>query len=178
MDRLLSNTDLERALGGNCLVINYQRLYDLPPDIMRILDIAHGKLIVLYEESPHRGHWVSVVRGEGPQAGRIFYTDPYGDPVDDPLRDYSAEWARESRQDICYLAHLLGAAPDPIEIWRNEWPLQSSSSEVATCGRWALARAMMPFLSEDQFASLWLPGPGEKFTPDQVVTAWTNRLLR
>jgi hypothetical protein len=172
MDRLLSNHDIEHALGGQCLVLAYHDLDKYGDDIMGLLDRAHGRLIVLYEEEPGLGHWISIVRGEGSQRGRILYTDPYGKPIDYPLERLSHGYRLSSGQADPKMSHLLGGAPAPIQIWYNELPLQGENS--ATCGRWAILRCMMPHLSEDRFYGLF-QAPG--VTPDELAVLATEPLL-
>lgn len=176
MNRLLSNRDIETALDGKCLVMEYGKLGTLfPQDMMKILKRAHGSLVLLYTDSPHLGHWVSVVKGTGPQEGRLFYTDPYGSPIDEPLDEMPIGWKTQSGQDIALLSHLLGATPKGIEIWYNQYPLQSADPNDNTCGRWALARCLMPFLGEKEFADMFRGVPGA--SPSQVVTAYTDQKL-
>lgn len=168
MDRLLSGEDLRRALGGECLIMEYKDLARGPQDIMEILRRAHGRLILLYESEPQLGHWCSVVLGTGRQKGRIFYTDPYGKPIDHPLDEMPGSWRASSGQDVSMLAHLLSRAPAGTEIWFNEFPLQGDDENIATCGRWALMRCLLPHLSEREFAELF-ERCGDA-SPDEIVT--------
>jgi hypothetical protein len=100
-------------------------------------------------------------------------TDPYGHDIDSPLDEMGRAWRAESGQDTAYLAHLLGAAPPGVDIWFNEQPLQADDERIATCGRWAVMRCLLPHLSEKEFAGLFRGCPDA--TPDELVTLATQQ---
>lgn len=173
---MLSNSDIERALGGKCIVIRYQDLYNFHT-IGDLLTAGQGSAVILYETSDNIGHWTCVVRGTGPQDGIIFYFDSFGLPIDDPLAEIDPKFRVKKWEDYMYLSLLLAESPPFVEIDYSDKPLQEDRRGINTCGRWVLARCMMPHLDSDEFAELFAPIPGEKISPDDIIVEYTNQFL-
>lgn len=109
---------------------------DLPP-----LPIA-----VLYETMPGYGHWVGVL--ETPEG--IEHFDSYGLKPDAELAWVPREYREAFAATAPHLVRLL--ARDGRDVNYNEYKLQSSSPEIATCGRWVVARCKNRRLTTQQFA--------------------------
>lgn len=123
----------------------YQRWGELadktPADIKRFLDEYSG-LAILYEDEPHSGHWVLLLRRDD---NKLEFLDSYGLAPDDELKyaDFSGCQAKGR--------HLLRAALDhwPVVEYLGS-PIQEWREGVNTCGRYALLRWMdrRPTLAE------------------------------
>lgn len=175
MDVYLSNDDIYRMLDHKCLILRYSELNGVN-DLMQLMNEADGSLILLYETSAGLGHWCCVVAGRGPQAGTLFVFDSYGSVIDAPLKDIPQPFRATSGQEFSKLRWLLANTPPEIVIDYNDHPLQALLPNVATCGRWAVARCLSPLWDSDQFARAFTPDPKTGLIPDNLVVTFTEGL--
>jgi hypothetical protein len=108
----------------------YPTLGDLLPDVK-------SYCILLYEDSPNRGHWVVVSR---PVEGVAEYFDSYGGAPDEPL-----SWTPKDRRIQLgagrpLLTQLFDKCPE--EVVYNKVKYQRASEKVNDCGRWCVARIL------------------------------------
>jgi len=83
--------------------------------------------IILYQDSPNKGHWVVIVRDKD----EYLYFDSYGNKIDDPLNWVDVGIRKELNQLTPYLSELLKNKPHKY----NNKRYQKLNPEVATCGR-------------------------------------------
>lgn len=172
---MYSDADIRRLLPGS-LVIPYTDLYNYAT-VEDLLDDGEGRAVILYEVVDGLGHWVVVFESEDEEGNdQITYFDSYGLPIDDPLSSVDPAYRLKSWEDFRYLSMLLAQTDTPIDY--NNHALQARGGRINTCGRWAVARAKNWRLSSDDFAKLFLPAAGEKFSPDELVTLYTDSLER
>ena len=83
--------------------------------------------IILYQDSPNKGHWVVIVRDKD----EYLYFDSYGNKIDDPLNWVDVGLRKELNQLTPYLSKLLKNKPHKY----NNKKYQKENPQVATCGR-------------------------------------------
>lgn len=119
-----------------------------------------GAAIILYETKPQYGHWVAFFRS-GPHEVEFF--DSYGFPPDSELQ---------------FVPKSMGCYPRLEELCRkagftciyNKCKLQSDSSHVSTCGRWASVRVSMRKIKLEDFIGLFTK---TALPPDDYLTHMT-----
>jgi len=90
--------------------------------------------IILYQDSPNKGHWVAVLKYNN----LYEYFDSYGNKIDDPLNWISLGIRKELDQTTPYLSNLLKGKSTK---WNNK-KFQRESPEVSTCGRHCVFRIL------------------------------------
>lgn len=119
----------------------YPTLHDLLPEVK-------SSVILLYEDSPNRGHWVAVAKSA---EDTITYFDSYGGAPDAPL-----SWTPKDRRIQLgagrpLLTLLFDKAPEQVVY--NKVKYQRVSEKVNNCGRWCVLYIlkMMAGLDLNQF---------------------------
>lgn len=135
MDRPLSSSMIEEAVPG-MRTYKYGQLADFS-------ELPRRPFTVLYETEPDYGHWVCIV--DTPEG--IEHFDPYGIIPDNELRWVKPGFRRATGQAQKHLIELLMGTGLPINY--NPHKLQSKNS--STCGRWAILRACLNDLGNDDF---------------------------
>jgi hypothetical protein len=131
----MSDSDIKEYLP-HCVLIKYSELSkyptldDLLPDIK---DCA----VILYEESPNKGHWVVVSK---PREGVAEYFDSYGGYVDAPLKWTDKDTRVGLGQGVPYLTKLFRECPE--EVVYNKVKYQKDGQHIADCGRWCVLRTL------------------------------------
>lgn len=120
----------------------------------------HGAAIILYETKPQYGHWVALF---SVAPGVVEFFDSYGCAPDSQLR-----FVPPAMKCRPVLAKLFKQACVQC-IW-NKIPLQASSEDMSTCGRWASMRIGMRKTPKDSFVRLFV---GQKLKPDSYATLMT-----
>ena len=139
-------------------------------DLARLTHLPALPIALLYETAPGFGHWTALLTREG---GRLIeHFDSYG------LRpDAELKWVPEAYRDAFsatapHLVRLLYDTGLPIDY--SEFRLQGRG-DIATCGRWVVARARNAILTAAQFAQGvrdLAKSRGE--TPDESAVALTE----
>lgn len=148
----LSDSDIKRVLGRGMRILTNR---DLPTfdTIDQIFD-RKGQCMLLYTpDDPTSGHWTCLWRN----AEGIHYFDSYGEKPDIPedLGDQPAT-----------LTALLKASGQPV--FYSTHPYQKERSDVATCGRWCIARLLYRDRTPEQFLAIIRKFKGEG---DDLVSA-------
>ena len=114
--------------------------------------------VIILLENPEQkiGHFVTVVAGKE-------YFDSYGKPP---------EYAIKKTQNDDKLLQLL-----PRKYIRNRTRLQRESSDINTCGLFAIARALFSHLSQSDFLSLFKRKTHLR-TADDTITIMTLLLRK
>jgi len=125
--KALSDEDIQRILGGDAKIIKYSELSHLY-DIDQLLPGEKDSCIILYEDSPNRGHWTALVKYNG----LYEHFDSYGVKPDNQLKWISAKRNRMLNQDEPYLTQLLEKEEEKYIY--NNIAYQNKDSKVNTCG--------------------------------------------
>lgn len=121
-----------------CPIILYNELKNYH-NINQILPKVKSYAIILYQDSPHSGHWTAIMK---PNEKEIEYFDSYGKKVDDPLRWSSRETKHNLGIDAPYLSHLLEKSGKKI-VWNKMKFQKDNDPEISTCGRHCCFRIQM-----------------------------------
>ena len=98
INKALSDEDIQRILGGDAKIIKNSKLSHLY-DIDQLLPGDKDYCIILYEDSPNRGHWTALLKYNG----LYEHFDPYGVKPDNQLKWISAKRNRMLNQDEPHL---------------------------------------------------------------------------
>ena len=142
----LSDSDIREYLP-NANIIKYSELNKYPT-LNDLLPEEKSFCILLYEDSPNRGHWVAISK---PKKAIVEYFDSYGGYVDAPLNWTSKEERNKLGSGKKILSNLFNNCPEKVVY--NKIPYQKSDPKVNDCGRWCVLRLlkMMKGLNLDQF---------------------------
>jgi hypothetical protein len=124
---------------------NYKNLDDLLKD-----DIDY--CFILYEQSPHNGHWVLI--GKYPYNNKTFYEyfDSYGGKIDEPLGWNDEETNEELEQDKSILSKLFKLV-NGEKIYNNiAYQEYSDYNDINSCGRHCCLRVM--FITNEDVPSI------------------------
>jgi hypothetical protein len=171
LSETLSDSDIKSLLKGKCNVIKYGDLwnYDTIEEAMG----SNGCLVILYETSKNFGHWCCVFFSKDSKGKKIIsFQDSYGYIPDQEFSFINPQIRAMTGQNFPYLTYLLFKTPYQIEY--NEYQLQSKKNDISTCGRWAVARILLSYLTVDQFKMLFTPRSG--MSSDQLVCAFIDKL--
>lgn len=142
----LSGDQVNGLLKGEVKIITYRDIaqYASVSQLLR----PHDRVVILYETRPRAGHWVLVHRPTfAPSVVEVF--DSYGCFPDDELAFISEKFRRQSNQMRAHLCKLLSECEEAVH-W-NDHRFQSPGAGVATCGRWAVFRALNAGVDIDEF---------------------------
>lgn len=159
----LSNDDINKILDPPTNVLTY-------PDLEKCATIddafdSLGRCILLYlTNSETSGHWVCMWR----KGQRINYFDSYGDPPELPREVVGGAFDQEEP----ILTRLLRQSG--CKVYYNTHPYQSDRADVATCGRWCVARLILKDNSDKRFYDI-IKHSGQK--PDEFVVNLTSDFL-
>ena len=114
-------------------------------------------VIILLENREERiGHFVTIIKGKE-------YFDSFGKPV-----QYALHKTKNNDKLLSFL---------PRNFFRNRVRLQSQSSDVNTCGMFAIARALLWDLSQREFLRLFKRKTHLR-TADDTITLMTVLLRK
>lgn len=161
----LSGVNVSHITRGKAVV----RLYADLVKYTNILDAigANGQMVLLFptvKDSNTSGHWIAVLYDKATRT--ISHFDSYG-----------LSW----RQELSYSSNgfvkqnLLGdlyntAMQQGLKVVYSQHRLQDMRSGVNTCGRWCSLRCRFSYLTNDEFAKLFL---GQTMKPDALATLMT-----
>lgn len=164
----LSNDDINTILEPDTNILTYPQLKDYQ-HIDEIFDPL-GRVIMLYPtEAQNKGHWICMWK----EGNRINYFDPYGEPPEEPK-----EWVGKTQ------SRLLGMGQNKLtqllqnsgrKVFYNTYPYQQMSDDVATCGRWCVARLVCKDMTEKQFHNSVMKF--KKGSPDNFAVSFTHKIL-
>jgi hypothetical protein len=142
----LSDSDIREYLP-NCNIIKYSELSKYPT-LNDLLPEVKSFCILLYEDSPNKGHWVVISK---PKDDLVEYFDSYGGYVDEPLSWTSKAERIQLGSGKKLLSILFNNCPEQVVY--NKIPYQRSDPNVNDCGRWCILRTlkMKKGLDLDQF---------------------------
>ena len=154
----LSLQDLKKICNGKVNIFLYTDL----AKTKHIDELFHpfGCFILLYQQTPNYGHWVTINRVDD---HTIEHFDPYGIGPDEELD------GNNPMKIPKYLSALISESPYRNVIF-NKHALQEHSAKVSTCGRWAAVRVLMRKKRLASFVSLF---HNQQLEPDFYVTAIT-----
>lgn len=129
-----------------------------------------GRVIMLYPiDAPNNGHWVAMFK----KGKSIYYFDPYGKPPEEPKQWVAPDKNIALGQGRNLLTELLQKSG--YKVYYNSFPYQKMDEDVATCGRWAVARLVLKDMSAKQFHSAVMKyGKG---SPDGFAVRFTYDIL-
>ena len=129
--RPLSDADIRHILGSGIKIIKYSELNDYG-DLDDLLPEQKDCCIILIEDRPDRGHWVSLSKYDG----LYEHFDSYGVKVDSELRWTNMKMRQKLDQVDPVLTQLLKRELDldgEKYIW-NHFRYQDPDASVNTCG--------------------------------------------
>ena len=161
----LSGVNITAITRGNCKILLYEELlkYD------NIIDAigSTGNLVLLFptvKDVQNQGHWVAILYKK--ELNLLEHFD-----------SYSLNWRQERgySNNEYVKQHLLGrllnkAMSEGIKIDCNTVRLQKMSDGTNTCGRWVSTRVRFSYLSNTEFAKMFL---NQKMSPDEIITILT-----
>jgi hypothetical protein len=140
---------------------------------------SSGILILLYlTTGDHYGHWCTVFKHEFDKNNKklkipsIEFFDSYGKVIDEPLKYADKDVRIRNNEVLPYLSKLIYESGYNIEY--NDYKLQKSSPDVATCGRHVLVRLACKDMNIDDYVELLFKD--KKHDPDYIVTYLTDFL--
>jgi hypothetical protein len=168
----LSNDDIQTILEPDTKIITYPQFATMS-HIDEAFD-ALGRCIFLFlTTGPTTGHWLTMFkRKEG-----IEYFDSYGERPEAQRKWVEPDMLEELGQGEPYLMNLLRSSG--YRVYSSTVAYQSDRSDVATCGRWAVARLICKDFSNKQFYDLVREQMREQDlkSPDDWVALFTYEQL-
>jgi hypothetical protein len=148
----LSDGDIRKVLGPIRIMTN--RDLNGHKHIDEILD-RQGRLMLLYTpEDPNSGHWVCLWKTSD---GSVNFFDSYGERPDLP---------EDLGPEPPVLTDILKQSQMPV--FYNTHQYQHPGGDVATCGRWCIARLLYRDRTPEQFHAIVKSFKGEG---DDLVSA-------
>ena len=108
---------------------NYDKIEDL---LKKDKDYA----FLLYEDSPNKGHWTTILRYDP----YIEYFDSYGGKVDNPLNWISKDQRKNLNQENKLLSKLFDKTKMKVVYNPIDYQEDNMKKDVNTCGRHAVFR--------------------------------------
>ena len=161
----LSGVNITAITRGNCKILLYEELLKYNSIIDAIG--STGNLVLLFptvKDKQNSGHWVAILYKK--ELNLLEHFDSYALTWRQE-RGYSTnEYVKE---------HLLGrllnkAMAEGIKVECNTTRLQRMAGGISTCGRWCASRVRFSYLSNSEFAKLFI---NQKMSPDEIITMLT-----
>lgn len=128
----LGDDDIKKYLP-DALIMKYSNL-EKYNSIDELLPGNVNYCVILYEESPNKGHWVCVLK----YADKIEFFDSYGGKPDAPL-NWNPSIINEHLNQKPFLSKLFDECP--YEVIYNPIEYQSNKGDdINTCGRHCVFR--------------------------------------
>jgi hypothetical protein len=131
----MSDADIREYLPS-APILKYSELAKYPT-LGDLLPEVKSFCILLYEDSPNKGHWVVVSR---PVEGVAEYFDSYGGAPDQPLSWTPKDRRIQLGEGRPLLTQLFDKCPE--EVVYNKVKYQKDGSDVNDCGRWCVLRTL------------------------------------
>jgi hypothetical protein len=170
IDYSLSDKDIQDILEPDTKVFQYSDLKQVK-NINDIFD-KEGRCIMLYTTGPSYGHWINMIKRGNK---RIDYFDSYGKAPDAFIDELYIEGQTKPQP---LLTELLRNSKIPV--YYNTYDFQSKKGNVATCGRWAVARLANYKMSLQKFYDMVMKQvekEGGSYNPDKYVVELTYPYL-
>ena len=161
----LSGVNITAITRGNCKIMLYEELLKYN-DIIDAIG-STGNLVLLFptvKDVQNSGHWVSILYKK--ELNLLEHFDSYALTWRQERGYSSNEYVKE---------HLLGnllnkAMASGVKVECNTVRLQKMANKINTCGRWCATRIRFSYLSNTEFARLFV---NQQQTPDQIITMLT-----
>jgi hypothetical protein len=127
-----STDNIRKLCDSKVRVVSYTSLGDI--DSIEDVLGPHKAAVILYETKESFGHWVCLFETAEDPAFLEFF-DSYGLPMDAELKFISPHYRNQSGQDVPHLTALVQRS-NYKGVMYNKHKLQSTLSNVSTCGRW------------------------------------------
>ena len=171
MDKSLTDTEMRELTDNEIPIMTYSELVD--NGVLNVLlSTPSMACIFLIRQSINYGHWVLIwLKTEGKEKGLYFY-DSYGNEVDShEYKKYvSTDVLKAVEQDEPYLLKEL--YDSGFRIYFNEYPHQSSSDKISTCGKHCCIRSCFLEMDTDEYNDMITKGD---LTPDEKVHLLTTQ---
>lgn len=129
----LGDDDIKSYLP-DAKVMKYSALKNIK-SIEELLPNEIDYVILLYEDTPNKGHWVTVLR----YGDTIEFFDSYGNAPDKPLC-WNDEITNEKLNQEPYLSDLFNLTDKKVVY--NPIKYQGEGDDINTCGRHAVFRIL------------------------------------
>lgn len=140
LPKMLSNVDIERWLGPNC-IIKYSDL-DNYRSINELLPHPKSFKIVLIETSSGVGHWTALMRYGRERGDIIEWFNSYGTAPEHDFNFIATHIRHLLGQGGNILTKLLKTKEPWQKVFYNKMKCQKIDPEINTCGRWCIARVL------------------------------------
>lgn len=160
MSYSLSGDDITRIFDGKVKILLFSdiRLYKNLDELLKPYD----RVIILFERKKNVGHWTCLFRN----SKGVFFFDPYGIKPENQLR-FSSGMNKLLNQQKDTLNRLF----DGHLIKYNDKPFQKWQNGINTCGRWVVARLLLPEMTNHEFFDFINARTNER---DKYITELTN----
>ena len=159
----LSGVDVEYLTKGKACLRMCKDLLEYK-SIFESMKPYNNMILLLPTISDYEGHWVAVIAY--PESKTITHFDSYGLSPSAELGYTSNKYVRERLLNNMYKA---AEAQGWTCTW-NKFKLQKMATGINTCGKWCCVRVRMSYLSDKEFATLFL---NQRMPPDWYITAIT-----
>lgn len=165
----LGDDDIKRILP-DAPIMKYSRLSEVS-NIDEILPSNLSYCIILYEDSPNKGHWICILRYND----NIEFFDPYGFYPDSQLK-WNPKIINQKLNQKPFLTSLFDSSP--LNIIYNPIKYQTESDDVNTCGRHCVWRIIQLIEEKkdlkEYFKMMKYLKNKTKGTYDQIVSFFIN----
>ena len=160
MSYSLSGEDITNIFDGKIKILLFSdiRLYKNLDELLKPYD----RVIILFERKKNVGHWTCLFRN----SKGVFFFDPYGIKPENQLR-FSSGMNKLLNQQKDTLNRLF----DGHLIKYNDKPFQKWENGINTCGRWVVARLLLPNMTNHEFFDFINARTNER---DKYITDLTN----
>ena len=147
ISKSLSGTEVLDLLNNKANLVQYSDLHNIK-SIDELLG-EYKKCVLLYQTSSNYGHYCCVWEYND----TIFFFDSYGSKPDSQLNFVPKDLKQELNSNHNYLIRLMYDSGKNVEY--NQYQFQSREPNVATCGRWCIARLRFPEISIDDYHDIF-----------------------
>ena len=134
IEESLGDDDIRQYLP-NATILKYSDLCKYN-DIDEIIPNEKDYAIILYEDSPNRGHWTCICKLNN----NIEFFDSYGGKIDNPLNWTPIEQRKQLNEDVPYLSNLIDKSN--YDAIYNDVKYQGMKGGINTCGRHVINRLL------------------------------------
>ena len=159
----LNGSDVKTITRGQAKICLYKDLQKYK-NIIDAIGPTHQMILMFPVESDFSGHWLAILYHV--ETHEIEHADSYG-------FSWVAEenYTRNKYVGMKLLDNLYNKAMrDGYKVTYNHYKLQTLTNGVNTCGRFASLRCRFHYLSNKQFAELFI---NQRESPDYLVTLMT-----